>query len=164
MARGDFLVVRSTGWAARLIQIGTRSRWNHAAIDVGNGQLVEANPNGVQRKPVTEYGTDQYVTSRLELTDSQRDDIVAYAVRAIGTPYGWVDIVALALVAVGIRPGWLDRYAARTDRLVCSQLVAYAYAAAGCPVSSADPWTVTPGDLADVLLEATRTTTQEGTP
>ena len=31
---GDYLVVKTNGIAARLIRLGTLSRWNHAAIVV----------------------------------------------------------------------------------------------------------------------------------
>lgn len=176
MGRGDYVVVRSSGWAARLIQLGNLIarlrrrqapgswRWNHAAIDIGDGTLVEANPHGVQRMPVTEYDPTEYLEAHVDLTDHERDLIVAYAIAHIGTPYGWVDIVALALLTFGVRPEWLDRFAARTDRLVCSQLVAYAYATAGVDLTppgedAGRPWTVTPGDLAAVILD--RTTTGE---
>ena len=149
---GDYIVFKSTGWAARAIQYGTRSRWNHAAIALGDGFIVEAVPSGIRRTALADYDHREYVVGRRHLTSWQRSKVCAYATSRIGAGYGWLDIAALALVALGIRPAWLDNFAANDDRLVCSQLVAYAYAAAGERLTDDDAWTVTPGDLADLIL------------
>ena len=150
---GDFFVVRTNGWAARLIQLGTFSRWNHSGIYVGAGNIVEAQPSGVTTNHVDEYPAADVVWSTLDLTDAERTAVCAYALTHRGQGYGWADIAALALVAFGIRWAPLDNYARRDDRLVCSQLVAYAYDAAGSRLGDLDPWTVTPGDLAELLTE-----------
>ena len=156
---GDFIVFKTNGWAARLIQVGTRSRWNHAAIyigyELGVQTIIEAQPKGVRRSRLSDYPVGTYVVSHGDTSPWQRAKVVKYARAQIGTGYGWLDIVALALVNLGIRPKWLDNYAANDDRLVCSQLVSQAYAYAGIPLTKDDPWTVSPGDLADVILEET---------
>lgn len=153
MQPGDYLAIRTHGAAACAIQVGTISRWNHAAIYVGAGNIIEATPQGVALNHVTDYDPADVVASNVDLTGPQRAQVCAYALGKRGTPYGWADIVALALVALGIRPQWLDDYARRDDRLVCSQLVAYAYDAAGVRLGDLDPWTVTPGDLAELITE-----------
>ena len=52
---GDIGVVRTGGYAARLIQIGTLSRWNHAFIYIGYGNIVEATPRGVKFGKADQY-------------------------------------------------------------------------------------------------------------
>jgi len=149
--RGDFIVCRTGGFAGFLIRLGTFSRWNHAAVVTDDVGIIEATPQGVMPGWVGEY--PKRAVSRATLTPLQREAIVAYCRGKQGVGYGWFDIAALALVAVGVRPRWLDDYARRDDRLVCSQLVAYAYDAAGIRLGGKDPWTVTPGDLAEFITE-----------
>lgn len=155
MKQGDFLVFRTNGWAARWIQLFTRSRWNHAAIYIGDGRIVEAEPTGVRITNLHEaYTDDQWIVSGKTLTSWQRNKIVTWAKSKEGTPYGWLDIAALGLLSLGIRWKWLDRFAADQSRLVCSQLVSYAYFNAGIPLTNDDAWTVTPGDLEELIVEA----------
>ena len=53
---GDFGVVKTNGLAARLIQLGTASRWNHAFIYIGGGVIAEARPKeGLVLKSVSQY-------------------------------------------------------------------------------------------------------------
>jgi len=52
---GDYFVVRTNGWAARLIQLGTGSKWNHAGVYLGNNQIVEARPVGVTLSELSKY-------------------------------------------------------------------------------------------------------------
>ena len=156
---GDYLVIKSHGWAARLIQIGTRSRWNHAAIYVGlrNGvpSIVEAKPSGVGFSPLSNYHREDYVVSKRNLTSWERIKVVGGAARLVKkrTKYGWLDIVALSAVQLNACPAWLRSIAKNDDRLVCSQVVSACWAKAGVEaVPNKDPWAVTPGDLADEEL------------
>ena len=149
MTPGQYVVFHSTGWGARLIQLGTLSYFNHTGVLDENLSLIEAQPGGVVVTPASEWQKrDDWVVSRIKLSDEESAQIVSCAKSYIGTPYGWLDIVALALVALGIRPKWLDNFAQRDDALVCSQLVAIAYDEADLTFRGQDPWTVTPGDLA----------------
>jgi uncharacterized protein YycO len=152
---GDFVVFHTGTFpsAAWWIQVGTRSRWNHAAIYVGDGNVVEANPGGVRVTALNTYPRDEYIVSDLALSSWQRAKIVKYARSELGTPYGWLDILALALVNLGFgKPGgWIVNRAKRDDRLVCSQLVANAYVLAGIAIGP-DAWAVSPGDIAEYLL------------
>lgn len=156
---GDYLVIKSRGWAARLIQIGTRSRWNHAAIYVGirNGvpTIVEAKPRGVVYSPLSDYKRTDYVVSARDLTSWQRFKILREAERLADahTGYGWIDIVALAAVQFRACPDWLWKIARHINRIVCSQVVSVCWSRAGVEaIPNKDPWAVTPGDLADEEL------------
>ena len=154
---GAYLVIQTHSLMAQGIRLGcalggTWSRFNHAAIYAGGHVVIEANPAGVQERPLDEYDPSQWCASRIPLTRWEQEKVLGYARSKIGTPYGWLDIVALAAVQFDHCPTWLERTAEGDDRLVCSQLVAYAYAAAGVPVVPGDPWRVTPGALADAIL------------
>jgi cell wall-associated NlpC family hydrolase len=150
---GDYGVVRTSGWGAALIRFGTHSNYNHAFVYVGDGQIVEAEPQGARLGSVTEYGN--VLWSRVPLDGPQRGAIAAIARKMIGTPYNWVDIAALTLACLGLKlPPVMDRV--RDDRqLICSQLVDRAYELAGVHLfkDGRPDEAVTPGDLARLIEE-----------
>jgi hypothetical protein len=162
---GDLIVYRTDGWPARLIQVGNllqrllrrqgpgNWRWNHVGIYIGAGMTIEAQPGGVCITPLSDYPVGTYIVLHRDLTEAQKTQIISYANGALGKSYGWLAIVGLILVGLGIRPKILDTYAADEDEPVCSQLGAYAYAYAGSPLSDQAPWTMTPGNIADVYYQ-----------
>ena len=159
---GDYLVIRTHGLMAQGIRFGcaiggTWSPYNHAAIYVGPvdhvPSIVEANPSGVCVTDLSTYAPEDVIVSRRALSPWERAKITTAARALVGTPYGWLDIAALAAVQLRHCPRWLEDRAKRDDRLVCSQVVTTAYAAAGLTViPGKDPWAVTPGDLAQQAL------------
>jgi cell wall-associated NlpC family hydrolase len=165
---GDFMVARTrfaplqAQLMSACIQWGTNSDVNHAGIHVGDGQVIEARPGGAGYAPLTEYmGDNTRWSAGYGITSGlQRAAIVAAAEHLIGTPYGWGDCVAIALAQARLgghvdahadwthQPWWVKRLA-RTDRLICSQLVDQAYLLAGVHLFSDGryPGMVSPADL-----------------
>jgi hypothetical protein len=148
---GDFGVVRTPGLAGAIIRLATRSPVNHAFVYIGadhgalGGYIVEAAPGGV-RKVINPYGRVRW--SSLELTDGQRASICLAAKATIGRPYNWLDILALGADAFGWRWPSQWRRLNRTDRLICSQDVAFSYLGSYGPlIAGKTPNQVTPGDL-----------------
>jgi uncharacterized protein YycO len=154
---GDYLVVKTNGIAAKLIRLGTLSRWNHAAIVVSvDGDvplIVEARPTGVALKPINQY-TSVAFNQHEELTPKQRQDIVEHANKQVGKPYGFLDILIIALRILGLRlpPVKLWTRIAKHQGYICSELVAECYQKAGMALSDKDACLVTPGDLAERLI------------
>ena len=151
---GDYGVVKTNGILARLIQVGTISRWNHAFIFIGNGKIVEANPKGVEVSEVSEYPLIAW-NRHEELADSERNFIVAHAVNQVGKPYSFLTILIIMLRILGLKflanNGFLHKLALK-DGYICSELVAEAYATAGKSISKGAPDLCTPGDLAERLV------------
>jgi len=149
---GDYGVVRSNGFFAKLIRLGTVSRWNHAFIYVGDGKIVEANPTGVAVSPVSNYSKIAWNQHEV-LTHEQRDAIVYHAQRAVGRPYNFGIIIMLAFRALGVKifPKKLIDYLAKHDGYICSELVAECYEEAGFPICPAADL-CNPGDLAERLI------------
>lgn len=150
---GDYGTVRSHGIFARLIQIGTLSRWNHNIIYIGENVIVEANPTGVAIKPL--HYTCIAWNQHERLTSAQREQIVEHALSVVGTPYNFFIIALLALRILGLKivtliPLW--KTLARTKGFICSELVAECYRVAGHPLFTKEDYLVTPGDLAERLL------------
>ena len=151
---GQFGVIRSSGAFARLIQIGTISRWNHAFIFIGNGKIVEAKPRGVVVSPVTDYSLIAW-NKHETFTDAQGKVIASYALGQVGKPYDFLIIAILTLRILGLKALANNRFLhklAQKDGYICSELVAEAYATAGKPISKGAPDLCTPGDLAERLV------------
>lgn len=153
------------GWWVGLGQflIGDASRFSHAFVCVGNGEVVEAMPGGADLTPLSYYteGPKAAVTvfSDLDLTDDQRITIAATARALINTPYNFLDYLVIALDHWGIRPKRLRKYMADRGHLICSQLVDLCFLRAGVHLfEGVDPGDVSPGDLADYLIRYRRET------
>lgn len=155
---GDFGLVHMGGDNGRLIRLGQWlngsgfSDYEHAFIYIGNGEIVEAEPDGA-RRTVCRYSGVLWSSGIINPTDNQRAGIVkgASMYAQLHTPYSWADYASLALRRFHIPAPHLKAYVASSGHMICSQLVAKCYSGAGCPLY--DRWTgyVTPGDLCQLL-------------
>jgi hypothetical protein len=151
---GSFGVVRTGGIAGWFIRLGTFSRYNHAFVVGRGGILVEADPKGARYNHISNYPNARY-NLHTSLPDGTREQIWKSAEAMVGRRYGWLDILALSLRFFGLRFGWIEDRIKRQDRLICSQLVVLAYAQAGVYLFDDGRLAqdVTPGDLADLLID-----------
>ena len=148
------MVVATPGWKARVIRWVTRSPVNHAAILTATaGVLFEARPAGAGEVELAHYAGCRQWWASTPVTGLQRGRILAALPLYEGRPYGWLDVTAIGLDAVGIRWKWVTRRLHDPATVFCSQLVAEVFlAAAGVRLVPGKPaWTVTPGDLLDVI-------------
>ena len=130
---------------------------------------MEAQPGGATRTPIDGYLGDNTIWSNgygLTTPALQRPAITAAAEQLVGTPYGWGDIVAIALAQKRLgkwrrldaekpleqQPWWVRRLA-RTDRLICSELVDLSCHMAGVILfDDMRPFgLVSPGDIGRLL-------------
>jgi len=146
---GDYFVVHTTGIPAKLIQIGTRSKWNHAGIYIGNGEIIEARPTGVKKAPVTKYNELPIIWSNKDLNQEQRENIASFAKKFENDGYGIWSIVSLGFkcLTFGIPLIPADWIAIREKRVICSQLVAWVYSHAGIKLTNKPHALVRPKDL-----------------
>lgn len=149
---GDYAVIKTKGFFGRLIRIGTTSRWNHAVIYIGAGEVVSADPSGVNIGHASEYDVIAW-NQHEEITHDQRLGISLYARSLVGRPYNFGIIAMLALRILGLRifPKKFTDYLAKHDGYICSELVAECYRHAGLPLATYD-YLCTPGDLAERLI------------
>ena len=152
--KGDYGVIRTRGIFARLIQVGTLSRWNHAFIYIGEGQIIEARPTGVVISVAKQY--PQIAWNQHEnIDDDTRGKIVAASHHFVGQPYGFIDILNLMFRILGLKAlanTRLFERLAMKHGLICSELVSLAYRDAGVDLTGKPDHTVTPGDLAERLI------------
>ena len=150
---GDYGVVKTNGLVAKLIRLGTLSRWNHAVICIEGDLIVEARPIGVSFGKVSSYENIAW-NQHESITDGQRTEIVDYAVAQIGKPYGFLDIFTIFLRILGLRvpPVKLWNKLSKREGFICSELVAEAYSKANFKLINKPLNLVTPGDLAERLI------------
>lgn len=153
---GDFAVIRTRGWAAWVIRVVTRSKYNHAVFFISPTEIVEAEGQGAIISSWSKYAKSKTRTSAglLPLTPEQRAAAPAVGRSLVGIPYGWLDIFSVGLLQYGIKPE-LVRHEVSTQRnLICSQLADKARLLLGDHLFNDNrlPQDVTPGDL-DILIE-----------
>ena len=154
--RGQFVVVSTDGWAADVIQWGTHSKWNHAAMltgGAGGWEIIEAAPGkqGVRVSSLRKYS--RYEISNLSLSEIEKERAVAGAEAQLGARYNWLDIASLAAYSrhIPLIPGVRARLKSSKSR-ICSQVVAVSLTVAGYAlIPEKDRWAVTPGDLGHVI-------------
>ena len=137
--------------------VGDASRYTHAFVVLDDGTVMEAMPSGARIRSL-EHGLSHFPIAfswAIPLTDAQRAAIVREARACVGVRYGFSAYLHLALSRFGVRWPWLMRYLERNGRMICSQLVDAVYARAGVQLfdDGRAPFDVTPGDLANLLIE-----------
>ena len=151
---GTFGLVHTNGRAATAIRLATLARVNHAFLVVDDRTIIEANPDGVDTRPLDEYDHVAWSHRAIPLSAWQGTQVAGFARTRLGDAYNWPGIAALGFDHfLGWRPAWLDDRANQPTTWFCSQLVVAAYRFAGIDLTPGKPdWTVSPGDLSEVLL------------
>lgn len=156
---GDFGLTQIDGNVGTMVKIGQWLNgdgfhtWQHAFVYIGNGEVIEADPDGARISPLSDYTEDRTVawsTDAVVLNAEEQLAIVSAAYDYLGTPYSWATYLSLATARLGMRPGWLRRMVSDTDAMICSQYVDQCYQDAGVRLylDGRIPGDVTPGDLA----------------
>ena len=165
---GDILLSSSPGVFSLAIRAVTLAPVSHAAIYIGNEEIVEAVGSGIRRQSTAEAlaGNSVVVAFRYPgIEPPHAAAIRAFALSQVGQPYNHVGAVLqapfsiqrriceLPLVPEVVRDGCIRGIgaiqlgAASNDRFFCSQFVLEAYRRAGLPMTKADPRLVNPADL-----------------
>jgi len=161
---GDIGFARIGGWLGKWIAIGQAiagdaSRFTHVFVVLDNDEVAEAMPNGARIQPLNRQYASEVAYVRVDLTDEQREMLVAHLrsrlARPGGIKYSFTDYLAIALAHFGLKPQWLRNYIAKSDRQICSQLADYELTNVDYHVFNDHrlPQDVTPGALFFELLE-----------
>src|SRR5438105_13676067 len=103
----DFILTHEDAWTSGLIQFGQSLRfrgkdskyafWNHTAIFTDEqGGIVEALGAGVIAGNISSYTPTEYTVVRVDASDEDRQEAVAFARACVGQPYGWLTIISIA--------------------------------------------------------------------
>ena len=159
---GDIGLVRIPGYMGWLIAfgqllMGDASKYTHAFVVIDEKHSISASPGGAGWDNLETYMSHGSAFGwNIPLTPDQRAQIVAAAESLIGTPYSFLDYLALALHRFKIRPKFIEKRVTDSGHMICSQLVDQCYLRAGIHLFEDGRLSqdVTPGDLANVLIEA----------
>lgn len=147
---GTILLICHDGFVPAAIRLFTRSPWNHAAVCIGDGRTVEAGAKGAFIGSERNGGARHLAVNVGDFTDEQRTVIALKALSLVGVPYNFLDIVLLAIHgATGRLVPMLTRRVARSHSMICSQLAAVCWEAAGYRWPE-DPSLVTPADIGNL--------------
>jgi cell wall-associated NlpC family hydrolase len=165
---GDIILSAANGINSAGIRAITLSPVSHAALYVGNGQIIEAVTSGVRQRNITEFIAEEatIVAFRHPKIDGIEAALIQkFAEKHVGTKYNTAGIVLqapftlqrkfceLPIIPALARDACIRGSAAialgpvPNDQFFCSQFVLEAYKAAGIPLTDSDPRLVTPGDL-----------------
>jgi hypothetical protein len=148
---GDFFVVHTTGFAARLIQLGTWSKWNHAGIYIGDDMIIEARPRGVTLSHISKYDNHDILWStepEPPFTEAEGEKLRQFALIFVGDSYNIWSIIALGFKSLGISLFPAIKRANNIHSVICSQLVACIWSHMGRKLSDRQHALVRPRDLA----------------
>jgi hypothetical protein len=157
---GDFGLVRisgAVGLGIRVAEALNGDGWEHdiqhAFFVLPDGQLLEAEPGGARIRPLSEYDGIPVTWSGWDLSDVQRDLMVAASARYEGVPYSFLDYGSLAARRLHIPVPGLRSYIASTGHMICSQLIVQIYTDGGAHLFQDNRWPgdVTPMELWNVL-------------
>ena len=159
---GDIGLVRIPGYVGWLIAfgqllLGDASKYTHAFIVIDDKHSISASPGGAGWDNLDTYISHGAAFGRnIPLTSEQRELIVESAVLLLGTPYSFLDYLAIGLHRFKIRPKFIEKRVTDSGHMICSQLVDQCYLRAGIHLFEDGRLSqdVTPGDIANVLIEA----------
>jgi hypothetical protein len=168
---GDIIMVRTNHFVSKLIRFGQRgygknaAQWNHVAIYIGNGEIVEALTTGITRGFASKYPSNDvrvistiskmyggeapfHDTERLGVIDNVlRANAANFAVSCVGEKYGFLTILAIAVKT--LTKGKIDFNLQGTN--ICSGLAARSLERMGYNFNPYDPAELTPAYLDTVL-------------
>ena len=165
---GDILLSAGKGITTYGVKLFTTSPVSHAALYVGEGDLVEAVGEGVRRRSLEESLDEESVVvafRRPDLTPEQARQIADFADAQIGKKYNHVGVLLhapfslerklceLPVLPTLVRDACLRGIAAiqlgavSNKSFFCSQFLVEAYRSAGVPITDADPRWISPADI-----------------
>jgi hypothetical protein len=165
---GDILLSSMSGFRSAAIRLITLAPVSHAAVYIGDRQVVEAVGAGVRVRGIEEVLEEETVILVLrypDLSAEQARNIRDYALKKSGTGFNYLGVTLniplsitrrlceLPLVPSVLRDacirsmGVINQVAASESRLFCSQLVLQAYRHAEVPMTNADPRLISPADI-----------------
>ena len=166
--KGDFGLTRGDSWAMTVTRFGTLSRYGHACVAVSDPwdepnsdqllirndqkliRIVEAMPTGARVRVVR---LDAFRWSNVILVQEQREVITGRALSCVGIPYDWPAILGFVAKVLGLKLHLLKSRDHPDAKMICSELVVWAYLAAGIDLGQGlAPGDVSPGDLAEYLV------------
>jgi uncharacterized protein YycO len=120
-----------------LLRAALWSAWSHCALVDGDHAIEAAAGVGVRRRSLQALLQEASEFAFVRVPCADPAAVIAAATTQLGKRYDW-----LGLLGIGLRRRWQ-----RDDAWFCSELVAWAFEAAGHPLVRVRAWRITPRDL-----------------
>jgi hypothetical protein len=176
MEPGDIIVMTGNAAVSRAIRLATDSKVSHAALYIGDGEVVEAIGSGVVRRSLAQSLHDANLAVALRrpgLSAAQRQQIVDFAVAQVGRSYDVNAIFRHAKITMlpsicRAMPAGAARTLCNTEALrvrlgvgeemndnefICNELVLRAYQEAGASLTGRHPELNDPQDIVEMQLD-----------
>jgi len=165
---GDILLSAGKGVTTYGVELFTTSPVSHAALYIGQGEIIEAVGAGVRRRSLPESLDEESVVVAFRspaLQPEQAQRIVEFAEAQVGKKYNHLGVLLhapfslerklceLPVVPSLVRDACVRGVAAiqlgavSDKSFFCSQFLIEAYRNAGAPITDADPRWISPGDI-----------------
>jgi hypothetical protein len=148
LRKGDILLNKTKGFISETIQNFSGAMYNHAAIYVGNGMIVEAVSTGVRLITLKQFLQDDHIVRTMvvrnaNLDAARLDAIANFAISKVNLPYNLAGLLPQVL-------GFKDSNASQFHRkdYYCSQLAAAAHASVNASPDGVS-LDLSPGELAN---------------
>ncbi|MCE9568094.1 MAG: hypothetical protein K8U57_39330 [Planctomycetes bacterium] len=155
LRKGDILLNTTDALISNAIKKATNSNYNHAAIYVGDGKVVQAVGDGVELRELKGDAQGYFrendvvrvmVLRNTNLTVEQQEAIANFAVRKVNekAKYNGLGVIGAFLQTKPLNYTQFER-----NNYFCSQLVAAAYSAAKAPLDKS--LDLTPRNLSEMV-------------
>lgn len=165
---GDILLTAAPTFRSSAIRMMTVAPVSHAAVYIGDGEVLEAVRPEVRIRKIRELLAEENVVLVLrhpDLTPAQAQSMRDYGLTQAGTSFNILGVAMhapfgitrklceLPLIPSAVRDvcirsiGSVFHIATSEQQKFCSQLVLQAYANAGVPLTDADPRIMSPADI-----------------
>ena len=164
MKTADIIVSTGSGAVSAVIRAGSVSKYSHAALYIGDGQVIEAIGEGVVKQPLSAALRDDtlaVVYRRKNLNDAQTKVIVNYASGQVGKKYDYAGVAGASKYTVGgmvmnivsfplgviQNVGEAINTISPESSFFCSELVLMAFKKANAPITFKPPTISSPSDI-----------------
>lgn len=165
---GDIILSSGNGITSLGVRLFTVAPVSHAALYVGNGDIIEAVGEGIRRRSLSDALDDEAVAVAFRhpaLLPAQAGKIGEFAAAQVGKKYNHLGVLLQAPFSIERRvcelpviPSLVRDFCIRgvaliqlgavsNERFFCSQFVLEAYRFAGLPITNADPRLISPADI-----------------
>jgi len=169
LRKGDIVLTEKNkglaAWCIKISNILTNGfnlrHWTHAALHIGDGRLIEAQPHGIVYNSIENYVEKNYLLAvyrnkYIKDDDAALERIVNFCEEAKkeNYAYGWVGLVFYvfsSFLPISFNfifdNKYVDKWCNLDNAYFCSELIADAYKEAGYRISAYDGWRIKPSDF-----------------
>ncbi len=157
---GDFEVVSSGGAAGAFVHVaellaggGRYAEYQHVAVYIGDGLVLQAEPGGSRIVPMTAHARTLWSSGIIEIPDAARARVPALARAMQDIPYSYADYASIAAHRLHIPAPHLRAYIRSSGHMQCAQLTDEFERRLGVHLFADGRWEgdVMPSDLARLL-------------